>query len=96
MNCLENISGSASSTGNGVFPSGVNSCTLPRGDADEVEHTVSMAMSRPQLSISGVVDAILDVGNRRKALLGQLRSALLSSNDFEALGFARQLCGLPV
>jgi hypothetical protein len=45
--------------------------------------------------MSGVVDAILEVGNQRKALLSRLRSALKSGSDTEALGFARQLCGLP-
>jgi hypothetical protein len=95
MNCLDNISVPATSTENSIVPSGVSSCALPKGDLEEVGHTIFTAWSRPALSISGVVDAILEVGNRRKALLGQLRSALLSSNDFEALGFARQICGLP-
>jgi hypothetical protein len=53
-----------------------------------------MAKSVPQMSLSGVVDAILEVGNQRKLLFGQMRSALVSGNNSEALGFARQLCGL--
>jgi len=72
----------------------VRSYALPRGDSEEDGHTMCTTEPRPQMSISGVVDAILDVGNRRRDLLGQLRSALLSCNDFEALGFARQICGL--
>lgn len=46
-------------------------------------------------SLSGVVDAILEVSRQRKALLNQLRSALQSGNNAEALQLARQLCGLP-
>jgi hypothetical protein len=47
------------------------------------------------LSMTGIVDAILEVGHQRQALLGQVRSALMSGNDAEALRCARQLCGLP-
>jgi hypothetical protein len=43
---------------------------------------------------SGIVDAILEVGRQRAALLGQLRSALESGDDSKALNLARQLCGL--
>ena len=43
---------------------------------------------------SGIVDAILEVGRQRVALLGQLRSALESGDDSKALNLARQLCGL--
>jgi hypothetical protein len=68
----------------------------PTGDAEDVGHSISTPSSRSPMSISGAVDSILEVGNRRKALLGLLRSALVSSNDSEALGFARQLCGLAV
>jgi len=46
-------------------------------------------------SLSGVVDAILEVGRQRKALLAQLRIALEAGNDEEALNLARRLCGLP-
>ena len=46
-------------------------------------------------SLSGVVDAIVEVSRQRKVLLNQLRSALQSGNDAEALRFARHLCGLP-
>jgi hypothetical protein len=45
-------------------------------------------------NIPGAVDAILEVGRQRKAALEQLRAALQSGNDPEALKLARQLCGL--
>jgi hypothetical protein len=47
------------------------------------------------LSLSGVVDAILSVGQERRALLARLRSALISGAAADALLLARQLCGLP-
>jgi hypothetical protein len=84
MNCIDVILAPASSTESQIIR------------AEEVGHSISTPSSRSPMSISGVVDSILEVGNRRKALLGLLRSALASSNDSEALGFARQLCGLPV
>ncbi len=46
-------------------------------------------------SVSGIVDAILDVGRQRSALLAQLRTALESGAEREALTLARRLCGLP-
>ena len=64
------------------------------GDEEAVGDTISSAKAFPQISLSGLVDAILEVGNQRKALLSRLRSALRSGSDSEALGFARQLCGL--
>ena len=45
-------------------------------------------------SISGIVDAILEVGQQRNALLAELRVALQSGNNGEALILARRLCGL--
>jgi hypothetical protein len=56
---------------------------------------MSKAKAHTEMPLSGVVDAILDIGNQRKALLGQLRSALASGENSEALIFARQYCGLP-
>lgn len=55
---------------------------------------VASGTSDLPVSLNGVVDAILEVGRQRKALLDQLRSALQSGNDAEALRLARQLCGL--
>jgi len=46
------------------------------------------------IALSGVVDAILEVSRQRKALLDQLRAALQSGNNAEALQLARELCGL--
>ena len=46
-------------------------------------------------AISGIVDAILEVGRQRNTLLAQLRIALESGKEKEALNFARRLCGLP-
>jgi hypothetical protein len=45
-------------------------------------------------NIAGVVDAILEVGRQRAALLEQLRVALQSGDDPKALSLARRLCGL--
>jgi hypothetical protein len=45
-------------------------------------------------SLSGVVDAIREVGRQRKELLDQLRGALQSGNSEKALVLARQVCGL--
>lgn len=75
-------------------PVGLSYGAQPGTDPDEIVPTFSMARDVPQISFSGVVDAILEVSKQRKSLLGQLRSALVSGNDSEALGFARQLCGL--
>lgn len=48
----------------------------------------------PSQELRGAVDAILAVGNERKGILRQMRSALISGHDSEALGLARRLCGL--
>jgi hypothetical protein len=45
--------------------------------------------------VSGVVEAILEVGRQRKAILQRLRNALECGDTDNALKFARQLCGLP-
>lgn len=47
------------------------------------------------ISFPGVVDAILEVSRQRKLLFDQLKSALKSGDDAEALLLARRLCGLP-
>jgi len=46
-------------------------------------------------SISGIVDAILEIGRQRNTLLSYLRIALESGKEREALNLARRLCGLP-
>lgn len=43
---------------------------------------------------AGIVDAILEVGRQRAALLEELRAALESRDDSKALQLARRLCGL--
>jgi hypothetical protein len=45
-------------------------------------------------SVSGIVDAVLEIGSQRNALPTQLRAALESGKEKEALNFARRLCGL--
>jgi len=45
-------------------------------------------------SLSGVVEAILEVGRQRGTLLAQLRAALESGQEKEALALARRMCGL--
>jgi hypothetical protein len=94
MNRLGITPDAASLTDHDIFPTPMNFCPLPKGDVEEVECKISTARACPQLSLSGVVDAILEVGHRRKSLLDQLRSAFDSGNESQALGFARQLCGL--
>lgn len=46
------------------------------------------------VSISGVVDAILEIGRQRMVVLDNLRAALQSGDSDRALGLARHLCGL--
>ena len=46
------------------------------------------------LTLSGVTDAILEVGRQRKALLDQMRGALQSGDTEQVLRLARYLCGL--
>jgi hypothetical protein len=44
--------------------------------------------------LAGVVEAILRVGEERKAVLACLRAALQSGDETQALQLARRLCGL--
>jgi len=46
------------------------------------------------MNTAGVIEAILEVGRQRKAVLDRLRMALESGNNARALKLARQLCGL--
>ena len=85
-----------SSTANGIDSSEVNLFTEPNGDEEDIGNTISTAKTFRQMSLTGVVDAILEVGNQRKAILGRLRSALVCGKDSEAIGFAKQLCGLAI
>ena len=58
------------------------------------EITSNQMASGERVVISGIVDAILEVGRQRHALLGHLRSALQSGQNELALTVARQLCGI--
>jgi hypothetical protein len=49
---------------------------------------------KPGKSLSGVVEAILEVGRQRNSLLESMRLALESGDNETALTFARQLCGI--
>lgn len=59
------------------------------------EQAASCDLAQPEVSLSEIVDAILEVGRQRKIVLDQLRAALQSGDDRQALELARQLCGLP-
>src|ERR1035437_1725520 len=50
----------------------------------------------PQASLSGLVEAIQQVGKQRNALLQELRLALMTGKNDRALELARGLCGLAV
>jgi hypothetical protein len=64
----------------------------------ESKATPSTEMNRDKTNfdgnLSGLVDAILEVGRQRKELLDQMRNALESGNREKALSCARRLCGL--
>jgi hypothetical protein len=55
---------------------------------------LSYSVLPPQPQVSGAVDAILKVAGERKGLLLQLKAALLSHQDDEALRLARKYCGI--
>jgi hypothetical protein len=56
--------------------------------------SMSRSITNCESDISGIVDAIVEVGRQRKMLLDQMRSALESGDGEKALAFARRLCGL--
>ncbi len=56
--------------------------------------TAPPSWSGHDLATSGIVDAILEVGFKRKALLDLMRGALKTGDDERVLNLARQLCGL--
>jgi hypothetical protein len=51
-------------------------------------------LGNADFSLSGVVEAIREVGRQRKELLDQLRGALQSGNSEKALVLAHQVRGL--
>jgi hypothetical protein len=57
-------------------------------------HKAARVPAQTGVSVSGIVDAILEVGRQRNALLTKLRAALQSGENTQALNLARQLCGL--
>ncbi len=67
---------------------------LPNARQEAVDRTMEPAANAPTISMSGIVDAVLEVGKQRNALLSELRTALQSGQDDEALAVARQLCGM--
>jgi hypothetical protein len=51
-------------------------------------------MTVTDTSTLALVEAILEVGRKRKAILDRLRAALESGDNDRALELARELCGL--
>lgn len=45
-------------------------------------------------SLTGVLDAALEIARRRRNTLARLRAALEQGDDTEALKLARELCGI--
>jgi len=93
-----NVSGGSSSTPSpikpGISPYEANVEDSATTESNDVVRQVSTEVDSPKVSLSGVVDAIREVGRQRKSLLDKARSALLSGDDAEALRYTRQLCGL--
>lgn len=48
----------------------------------------------PPEGIAGLVDAVIEIGRERAALLGDMKMALMRRDDSTALRLARRLCGL--
>jgi conjugal transfer/entry exclusion protein len=69
----------------------VTAVEVPQG---AVGGSTGIAWPNSDLSVAGVVDAILEIGHQRRSLLSSLRSALESGDSAQALILARQLCGL--
>jgi hypothetical protein len=45
-------------------------------------------------SLNGLIDAALEISERRRETIGQLRDALEHGREREALELAQQLCGI--
>ena len=93
-NCPGHIPDQASPMEHGILLLDANLSEPRTGGPGNVRCAESMTKAG-SLPVTGLVDAILEVSRQRKAILDQVRSALLSGNDAEALRFARELCGLP-
>ena len=81
--------------GSGILPLDTSLSEARTEHPGDVRFTESTTKTVP-LSVPGLVDAILEVSRQRKSILDQVRSALLSGNDMDALQLVRKLCGLPV
>jgi hypothetical protein len=73
---------------------GVSQNGHPDKSLSKEAETQNDASVKDHSSVSGIVDAILEVGRQRNALLEQMSAALQSGNEKQALTFARRLCGL--
>jgi hypothetical protein len=93
--CPGQIPAQASPMEHGILLLDANLSELRTGGPENIRCAESTTKAG-SLSVTGLVDAILEVSRQRKAILDQVRSALLSGNDVEALRFARKLCGLPI
>jgi hypothetical protein len=67
-------------------------------DMTEIQANEASFAPRPKASttssLCSIVDAILEVGRQRAAVLVRLRAALQSGKQEEALDLARELCGM--
>jgi|CZKL01.1.fsa_nt_gi hypothetical protein len=75
---------------------GVGVVFLSRLSSNRGRATFLAFVPAPQASLSGIVDALQEVSEQRKAVLCKLRMALVSGKDDEALEMARELCGLRI
>ena len=74
----------------GIYPSvGESEEAAPR-----LEPFADTQTSAEPVALSGIVEAIQKAGHERKLLLAELRIALQSGRNDEALQLARRLCGL--
>ncbi len=95
MNCPGYVPGQAAPMEHGILPLDA-SIREPRTEHSGDVRCIESTTKTVPLSLPGLVDAILEVSRQRKTMLDQVRSALLSGNDLEALQLARKLCGLPI
>ena len=68
-----------------VRPGWAKKVAIPKASVDS---------GREGHSISGIVDAILEVGLERRGILDQLRTALVTDDNELSMKLARKLCGL--
>lgn len=64
------------------------------GQSQDEQEAMKANRAELMLALSGVTDAILEVGRQRKALLQEMRAALQSEDTEKVLRLARRLCGL--